>query len=379
MGRLAIFLLAITSLGIGPFVTGTPYVFPSSNGLFVITVDGKRGYMDRTGKTVIEPRFQGANNFSEGLAVVTVSTTGQHNTGYIDKTGAIVIGVQFDTGRDFHEGLAAVGFDTERSRRGCDHCDPNQRWGYVDKSGSMVINPTYHRVGDFSEGLAAVETDNGKWSFIDKTGHRVGNVQYGYASRFSEGLACVMKYKKFGYIDRTGRTVIPPKFSRCGDFSEGLALVRSGGDAVSPSGLAPANSRPPGPPEYIDKTGRVVIKLRADSADDFSEGLAPFEVKGRSGFLNCGYVDRTGKAIIPPHLEGCEKFSEGLALISRSGKWAFIDKSGHVLFTTSYAFAWKFSDGLAQVQLGGIPPQRPQDAKYGYIDKTGIVVWEPTN
>jgi hypothetical protein len=52
-------------------------------------------------------------------------------------------------------------------------------------------------------------------------------------------------------------------------------------------------------------------------------------------------------------------------------KWAYIDKIGNVLFTTSYALAWNFSDGLAQVQLGGIAPQYSQDAKYGYIDRTG--------
>src|SRR5947209_1542723 len=110
------------------------------NGLFVVIQNDKRGYIDRTGRIVIAPRFGGANDFSEGLAVVAFYEGG-YKEGYIDTTGQVAIEPRFDRAADFSEGLAAVGFDTERTQRGCSDCDPNQHWGYIDKTGRIVIKP----------------------------------------------------------------------------------------------------------------------------------------------------------------------------------------------------------------------------------------------
>ena len=62
--------------------------------------------------------------------------------GFIDKSGKVVIEPQFDDAEDFSEGLAQVGKDG--------------KWGFIDKSGKVVIEPQYDYVGDFSEGLAKV-------------------------------------------------------------------------------------------------------------------------------------------------------------------------------------------------------------------------------
>jgi len=64
------------------------------------------GYIDKTGKTVIEPQFDDARNFQEELARVKINK----KWGYIDKTGKMVIEPQFDRAFGFSEGLANVGF-----------------------------------------------------------------------------------------------------------------------------------------------------------------------------------------------------------------------------------------------------------------------------
>jgi hypothetical protein len=43
-----------------------------SEGLAAIEINGKWGYIDKSGKLVIEPQFTDAWNFSEGLAPVKV-------------------------------------------------------------------------------------------------------------------------------------------------------------------------------------------------------------------------------------------------------------------------------------------------------------------
>ena len=79
--------------------------------------------------------------------------------GYMDKDGNVVINPQFDRADDFSEGLARVRIGDEKTGK----------WGYIDKEGKFVINPQFDCAEDFSEGLAKVKV-GGKYGWIDKTG-----------------------------------------------------------------------------------------------------------------------------------------------------------------------------------------------------------------
>jgi hypothetical protein len=113
-----------------------------------------RGYIDKTGKTVIEPDFDDADSFSEGLASVEI----EGKRGYIDKTGKVVIKPEFKYANSFSEGLAAVRVD-----RLC---------GFIDKTGKMVINPAFTNAQSFKRGLAEVRHGE-ETAYIDKTGRYV--------------------------------------------------------------------------------------------------------------------------------------------------------------------------------------------------------------
>jgi hypothetical protein len=60
--------------------------FSFREGLAPTKLDGKWGYINKAGTFVIEPRFDGAYPFSEGLAMVKVGRA----VGYIDKTGRYI-------------------------------------------------------------------------------------------------------------------------------------------------------------------------------------------------------------------------------------------------------------------------------------------------
>lgn len=338
--------------------------------LFVVIQNDKRGYIDRMGRIVITPQFGGANNFSEGLAVVAFYE-GAYKEGYINTTGQIAIKPRFDAASDFSEGLAAVGFDTKRTQRGCSHCDPNQHWGYIDKTGRIVVKAQFHNAGEFSEGLAAVERDDRKWIYLDKSGRIPFKANFDFASRFSEGLAGVVFGKLGGYIKRDGKIVIGPRFASISDFSEGLARVRIGGKTIPQLGMS---EKPGGTWAYINRQGTVVIKLQAESADDFSDGLAAFEIKKSDGYLYCGYVDKSGAPAIPPQFGDCGKFSDGLAAVLLDGKWHYIDRAGKIVISVPFFLVKGFHNGLAWVTEG----KEVSSEKYGYIDKTGKTVWNPS-
>src|ERR1035441_3604673 len=75
-----------------------------NGGLYPISVNGKYGFMDRSGKTVITPQFGMSIEFSEGLARVLVGT----KWGYINSKGALTITPQFDLAGPFRYGRAPV-------------------------------------------------------------------------------------------------------------------------------------------------------------------------------------------------------------------------------------------------------------------------------
>ena len=220
-------------------------------------------YIDKTGNVAIELSSvpaRGSERFSEGLASFspTVSVEGRYLSGFMDKTGKIVIEPKFEAVDDFSEGLAAV-FFFKPAKHPTEANQEDYDAGFIDKTGKMVIKPQFEYNQPFSEGLAFVLI-RGRMGAIDKTGRAVIRPQF-YLHKekatpyfmildyykqskpwtFSEGLAAVHRGGKWGYVDKTGIFVIKPQFDGALTFSGGLALVVAG-DRLG----------------YIDKTGKYV-------------------------------------------------------------------------------------------------------------------------
>lgn len=145
------------------------HIDKSGNAVADPTMDDKTspkyGYADRTGKIVIAPQFESTmtnslmGRFSEGLAPVEFGKQSQEpgkwdasgKIGFIDKTGRMVIAPKFDGTWGFSEGLAPV--------------QAGDKWGYIDKTGQMVISAKFDSAGVFSDGLARVSI-GGKNGYI---------------------------------------------------------------------------------------------------------------------------------------------------------------------------------------------------------------------
>lgn len=127
----------------------------------------KWGFKDQNGKVIIEPKYSGAEEFSEGLASVLLNDI----WGFIDETGKVVIPFKYNsgygTGQKFSQGLASVSL--------------NGKWGYIDKAGNTVIPFDYNEAWDFKneknyDGTPKIYAHVRKGSdefCIDKTGKRI--------------------------------------------------------------------------------------------------------------------------------------------------------------------------------------------------------------
>ena len=299
-----------------------------------VKIGGKYGYINKAGEIVINPQFDDAWSFSEGLARVEIGD----KYGYINKAGEYVIKPQFDGAGSFSEGLAWMRIGGKEGKE-----------GFINKAGEIVINPQFDDAWSFSEGLARVEIGD-KRGYINKAGEYVIKPQFDDAYSFLEGLAPVrigdLKSGKWGFINKAGEYVINPQFDSAGSFSEGLASVQIG-DKIG----------------FINKAGERVIKPQFDFAWDFSEGLAWVLIGDKRGYIN-----KAGEIVINPQFDLAWDFSEGLARVLIGDKYGYINKAGEIVINPQFDDAWSFSEGLARVLIGD---------KYGYINREGEVVIKP--
>jgi hypothetical protein len=161
MKRIAAFVLICLAASAAPFTVHAQTEKEEGRrqlGLFHIIRNGKYGYIDSKGKIVIQPQFDEADEFSEGLAPIRIG----------------------------------------------------DKWGYIDPTGRIVIKPQYGRVGEFSEGLAGVSVAGGKEGYMDRAQRIVIQPQFDKTWPFVGGLARVKIGDKMGYIDKKGNYVWKP-------------------------------------------------------------------------------------------------------------------------------------------------------------------------
>ena len=137
--------------------------------------DKKIGFVDSSGKWVIEPQFKKARAFSDGLAPVADGK----KWGYIDESGKMVIEPQYRDAEVFADGRAPV---------------KDKDWGFIDTSGKLIIRMDYDITAGFGflagnnekgfiNGLARVKSKKG-WGFFDKNGKLLGDKWFENAEPF---------------------------------------------------------------------------------------------------------------------------------------------------------------------------------------------------
>jgi hypothetical protein len=311
------------------------YAWDFNDGLALVSIDYKFGYIDTTGKEITPLKYsQFSLGFKDDIAIVNLG----NKYGLIDKSGKEITPLKYDKIFPFSEGFAQV--------------QESGKFGYIDKSGKEITPFKYDQAEKFIDGLGKVKKKD-KQDYIDKTGKEITSFKYDDLEDFSEGLACVKKDNKYGYIDKTGAEVVALKYDYAYDFSEGLAKIRDKVNEKTKYG-------------FIDKKGILIIPAIYDEAGSFSEGLVYVKLDNKYGF-----IDKTGNQIIPLKYENAEDFAEGLASVKLNHNYGFIDKTDKNIIPFKFDSAYSFSEGLAKVSIWN---DDSLNSKYGFIDKFGTIV-----
>ena len=162
--------------------------------------------------------------------------------GFCDRRGNIIVQPTYDDAFPFREGLARVNLGGRMQFPGFIE---GGKWGYVDTTGKVALELKYQWVGDFCDGVAQVSNDRRTY-FIDKSGNRLFDARG--ADDFREGLCPVHIDRSrqqqdwlTRYVDRKGVTQFEVE-GYAAEFHEGLAVItRKGKRAPFPLILLPQN------------------------------------------------------------------------------------------------------------------------------------------
>lgn len=183
------------------------------------------GFVDGRFRAVFV-RFAKTRPFSDGLAAVQQANNKQW--GYINKTGRYAIQPRFDYATEFSEGVAAVSLSGDPGDPQWGRPYQKVKWGYVDAKGRpAVAAPKGFRAAPFRGGVAPILLTNegrgrdwdiyGDVIIINRVGETVFKLEHASMDPYEDGLALVRVYEKpfvckVGYIDATGKWIREPVF-----------------------------------------------------------------------------------------------------------------------------------------------------------------------
>lgn len=332
-----------------------PLIKKTTDVLNIQCKDWLCGYVNNEGKWVINPQFEQAWPFQNGIArvkkndlIAYIDTTGHFLTpeppryaaapwlwrpdsmhdaqsnnggavfGYIDRTGKFIIPPVFSIAGDFSEKLAPV-----RSQQGS--------FGYISRDGNWAIQPIFRSAEPFAEGLGLVNVNGNDFCYIDQQVKVKLNLDHGVqATSFKNGVAEVKNWNgEISVINKSGKVISPSDITNLKlQSSQELQRLSINGGKWG----------------YADKNDHFVIAPKFDDAKEFSEDFAAVRI-GKEW----GYINQKGKIAIPPAFEEVTNFIEGLAAVRQGETWTYVDIKGATLPTENLTVANAFHDGVALV------------------------------
>jgi WG containing repeat len=164
----------------------------------------KIGLVDSTGSLIVEPRYSAIGLFHEGLAIAgaggpvalqpqdaygsiaapdRMRTDDQRDAsgafGFIDRSGREVVPPRYAKVMPFAEGMAAV--------------ELGDKWGFIDRAGREVIAPAYAEVQPFKDGLALFSPDGKSWGVLRASGQVALEAKYRIAEPPRRGFVTVTR------------------------------------------------------------------------------------------------------------------------------------------------------------------------------------------
>lgn len=242
----------------------------------------KVGFIDPQGQWVIEPKYEQAEPFSQGMAAVKENG----KWGYISPAGAYVIEPQFDRAFSFRNNRAPV-YESSQSKVKEYFINPKGEKVFEIQTGE---NGWY---GDFVEDRLLV-CKEGKYGFLDPEGNEAVPFIYDEAYDFNQGLALVYKDEKYGCVDKNGKEIVPVTYEAVLPINEDRIIAYTMSEKYTENGPKTRSN-------VLDGTGELLFEFDGVICA-FENGIALFYLQDGSFFgenrPTNGYITKDGKILL---------------------------------------------------------------------------------
>jgi len=268
-----------------------------TEGLALVSVNNKWGFVDSKGEEVITPQFYELHPFHNGLARIKKDSI----SGFIDKSGELVVSSKYFILSDFYEGMAQVAIIENNGMF------LQKKIGYMHTDGAIKIALKYQEATDFYQGKAAVNFDvdgKNKWILIDREGNVLDDYEdYSFYGQLKYiGNDDFMPKQDYYSIGKIRGKFVPGPENRILPYNDLHAVINLAGQSTSilvnsqleqlgtfndywlrfQNGTLSVQKRKWG---SIDKSGNTIIEFKYDQPVLFNNGLARITLDGKQGYI----------------------------------------------------------------------------------------------
>lgn len=244
-----------------PIYKEVDFDFGSKQGLFkVVTKNDKIGFVNENGKEVVPCKFDEAESFQNGYAVVKIKTAEyESKQGLLDSTGKEVVEVKYGRLEYYPKDMVVVFGETSTSEV-----------GLMDVTGKVIIQPQYEFWSKtVSKGIWPVGKKD-ICGVVNLKNETIVPFEYQMIESFSDisNLAAAKKGGKYGFINRTGKVIIPFNYEDGWPTDSYLAVKKDG-----KWGLLSADGKTVLPTEYasISSAYKTTAWVKKNDSDELYE------------------------------------------------------------------------------------------------------------
>jgi hypothetical protein len=295
--------------------------------------DGERkvGAINKNGKVVVPAIYQGLErtfNFKEGM----VSMGQNRKYGFLDTSGKVVVNFKYDNVEPFDNGIAKVWVGWKYA-------------GYINKNGNEIIPPDFEAMDQANlrryHDKYIIGSKGSTQHVFNYSGKEVAVLNYKQINEVNdkEKSFLFLSDNKYGLLDSNLQVKIPAQYQSLELVFPGKIAARQQGKVV-----------------FINMNGKLISPAKYDLIESFhndnmggyENGLAKVRIQKKKGLIN-SYA----KVIVPVIYDEIESFSNGLAVVKRNGKYGFVNSKGKEVIPAIYNKANAYDGYSAEVVIKG--------------------------
>lgn len=195
---------------IRPYTDGIAIVrYQRLQGFHIGKRNRKWALIDTTGRAITKKQFRYVRSFVEGRACFRGDNG---RLGYLDRQGASVVAPQYLKASDFKNNRAVVFQRYDQS-------------GVIDTTGQVILELAYNRIENHEYGRALVRHMGKGYQYYNENGEQANTTLYAEAQPYYHQAALVKIGRYWGLVNDKGLTLRLPQFDRAGVFQDGTAPV----------------------------------------------------------------------------------------------------------------------------------------------------------